>query len=127
MKKLILLLALVFISCNSNNSEIESLSEVLELNHNEDLLGTIKNQNDSISFGLTYGYNIGGKIKEINIKIYNNQDFNSTESERMLERESKWIKTRLKQEIKNLSSYDKLNFFLISKKSSIDSLELNIN
>jgi hypothetical protein len=127
MKFIFLLLISISLSCKSEKNEMKNLSEVFELNENQNLMNELKADNDSVSFGWTYGYNLTGKKKEINIKLYNSKKLSSTERKAKLKNDSETINTKLEHNLTDLSYYDKLNYYLIFNGDKIDSLRINIS
>ena len=125
--KLILLLLIILSSCKSEKNEVENLTEVLKLNDNQNLMKELRIDNDSVSFGWTYNYNLSGKQIEINIKIYNDRKIDSLKRRVKLENDSKKIISKLDSNLKDLSNFDKLNFYQISNNKMTDSLKINVN
>lgn len=126
-KFIYLLLISLSISCKSEKNEMKKLTEVFELNDNQNLMGKLKVDNDSVSFGWTYGYDLNGKNKEINIKLYNAKKLDSRERKIKLQNESDNINTKLENNLTDIYYFDKLNYYLILNGEKKDSLIIDVS
>jgi len=106
---------------------MKKLTEVFELNDNQNLMSKLKVDNDSVSFGWTYGYDLNGKNKEINIKLYNAKKLDSRERKIKLQNESDNINTKLENNLTDISYFDKLNYYLILNGEKKDSLIIDVS